>query len=206
MRVLLADDHFLVLEGLEVLLSTFSFVECTKSVQDFFELKKALEDEIFDILLLDINFGRHDGREILPDIKVIQPEIKIIALTSHSDSITIKSSVNAGFDGYLLKIDSRSEIESALIAVMRNEKYFSSKTKQVFFEVQTANKKLHLTDRELDVLRLIVLEKTTPQIAETLCLSEKTIETHRRNIMIKLDVKNIAGMVRKAIMQGLVSL
>lgn len=69
MRVLLADDHFLVLEGLEVLLSTFSFVECTKSVQDFFELKKALEDEIFDILLLDINFGRHDGREILPDIK-----------------------------------------------------------------------------------------------------------------------------------------
>ncbi len=65
---------------------------------------------------------------------------------------------------------------------------------------------MHLTDRELDVLRLIVLEKTTPQIAETLCLSEKTIETHRRNIMIKLDVKNIAGMVRKAIMQGLVSL
>src|SRR5690606_37708222 len=128
MKTLLADDHFLVLDGLEVLLSTFKFIEYTKSVQNYIELKEIIKKESFDILLLDIYFGKHDGREIIREIKQIAPEMKIIALTSHADSTTIKSSVSAGFDGYLLKIDSREEIEKALKAVIRGEKYYSSKT------------------------------------------------------------------------------
>lgn len=203
MRILLADDHFLVLDGLEVLLSTFDFVEKTKSALNYMELKNILEEEHFDVLLLDIHFGKHDGRAIIQEIKQLMPDIKVIALTSHSDSVTIKSSVNAGFDGYLLKIDSREEIERALKAVTNNEKYFSPKTQQVFFETQTSKTKTELTEREKEILQLIVQEKTTKEIAEQLCLSEKTIETHRANIMLKLEVKNIAGMVKKAIMQGL---
>lgn len=203
MRILLADDHFLVLDGLEVLLSTFDFVEKTKSALNYMELKNILEEEHFDVLLLDIHFGKHDGRTIIQEIKQLMPDIKVIALTSHSDSVTIKSSVNAGFDGYLLKIDSREEIERALKAVTNNEKYFSPKTQQVFFETQTSKTKTELTEREKEILQLIVQEKTTKEIAEQLCLSEKTIETHRANIMLKLEVKNIAGMVKKAIMQGL---
>lgn len=203
MRILLADDHFLVLDGLEVLLSTFDFVEKTKSALNYMELKNILEEEHFDVLLLDIHFGKHDGRAIIQEIKQLMPDMKVIALTSHSDSVTIKSSVNAGFDGYLLKIDSREEIERALKAVTNNEKYFSPKTQQVFFETQTSKTKTELTEREKEILQLIVQEKTTKEIAEQLCLSEKTIETHRANIMLKLEVKNIAGMVKKAIMQGL---
>lgn len=203
MKILLADDHFLVSDGLEVLLSTFEFVEKTQSVLNFIELKETLKEENFDILLLDIHFGQHDGREIIGEIKQMAPDMKVIALTSHSDSVTIKSSVNAGFDGYLLKIDSREEIERALKAVTNNEKYFSPKTQQVFFETQTSKTKTELTEREKEILQLIVQEKTTKEIAEQLCLSEKTIETHRANIMLKLEVKNIAGMVKKAIMQGL---
>lgn len=205
MKILLADDHFLVLDGLEVLLNTFEFVEQTKSALNYMELKTILEKETFDILLLDIHFGKHDGREIIEDIKHLNPNMKVIALTSHSDSATIKSSINAGFDGYLLKIDGREEIEKALKTVTNNEKYFSPKTQQVFFETQTSKNKTELTDREKEILQLIVQEKTTKEIAEHLCLSEKTIETHRGNIMLKLEVKNIAGMVRKAIIQGLVS-
>src|SRR5690606_35776260 len=110
-----------------------------------------------------------------------------------------------GFDGYLLKIDGREDIEKALKAVTNNEKYFSPKTQQVFFETQTSKSKAELTEREKEILQLIVQEKTTKEIAEHLCLSDKTIETHRGNIMLKLEVKNIAGMVKKAIMQGLVS-
>lgn len=205
MKILLADDHFLVLDGLEVLLSTFDFVEKTQSVLNFMELKEILKEESFDVLLLDIHFGKHDGRAIVQEIKRLSPDMKIIALTSHSDSVTIKSSVNAGFDGYLLKIDGREEIEKALKAVMNDEKYFSPKTQQAFFEMNTSKSKVELTEREKEILQLIVQEKTTKEIAEQLCLSEKTIETHRASIMQKLEVKNIAGMVRKAIMKGLVS-
>lgn len=203
MKILLADDHFLVLDGLEVLLSTFDFVEKTKSALNYMELKNILEEEHFDVLLLDIHFGKHDGRTIIQEIKQLMPDMKVIALTSHSDSVTIKSSVNAGFDGYLLKIDGREEIEKALKAVINDEKHFSPKTQQVFFETQTSKNKTELTEREKEILQLIVQEKTTKEIAEQLCLSEKTIETHRASIMLKLEVKNIAGMVKKAIMQGL---
>lgn len=205
MKILLADDHFLVLEGLEVLLSTFEFVEKTHSVLNYMELKKSLEQENFDVLLLDIHFGKHDGREIIGEMKQIAPHMKIVALTSHSDSVTIKSSINAGFDGYLLKIDGRDDIEKALKAVTNDEHYYSPKTQQTFFKMNTSKNNTALTEREKEVLQLIVQEKTTKEIAEQLCLSEKTIETHRANIMLKLDVKNIAGMVKKAIMQGLVS-
>ncbi len=206
MKILLADDHFLVLEGLEVLLSTFDFVKSTQSVINYMEMKEVLKHETFDVLLLDIHFGKHDGRVIITEIKKMMPAIKIIALTSHSDATTVKSSFNAGFDGYLLKIDNREEIEKALKAVSSNEKYFSSKTQQVFFENQVSKNKVALTEREKEILQLIVEEKTTKEIAEQLYLSEKTIETHRGNIMIKLDVKNIAGMVKKAIIQGLVNI
>jgi DNA-binding NarL/FixJ family response regulator len=170
------------------------------------ELKEALKKEKFDVLLLDIHFGKHDGREIIQEINQLMPGMKIIALTSHADAVTIKSSVNAGFDGYLLKIDGREEIENALKAVTNNEKYFSPKTQQFFFETQTSKNTVELTEREKEILQLIVQEKTTREIAEQLFLSEKTIETHRGNIMLKLEVRNIAGMVKKAIMQGLVNL
>lgn len=204
MKILLADDHFLVFDGLELLLSTLDFVKGTSRATDFFELKDRLAENDYDILLLDINFGKHDGREILKEIKQMKPEMKVIALTSHSDSAVIKSSVKAGFDGFLLKIDGREQIEAALKTVVNGENYYSPKTQQVFFESQTLKINEELTEREREILQLIVNEKTTKEIAEKLCLSEKTIETHRGNLMLKLEARNIAGMVRKAIMLGLV--
>ena len=205
MDILLADDHFLVLGGLEVLLSTFEFVEKTKSVLTYMQLKEVLMKEKYNVLLLDIHFGIHDGREIIQELKQLAPDMKIIALTSHADSVTIKSSVNAGFDGYLLKIDGREDIEKALKTVTNGERYFSPKTQQVFFETHTSKNKVELTEREKEILQLIVAEKTTKEIAKQLCLSEKTVETHRGSIMLKLDTRNIAGMVKKAILQGLVN-
>lgn len=204
MNIIIADDHFLVLDGLELLLSTFNFVENTQRAINYAELKNQLGKECYDILLLDIHFGDYDGREIISEIKEQYSTMKIIALTSHDDIATIKSSTHAGFDGYLLKIDGRTEIEQALITVSNGEKYFSPKTQAAFFSAGTSVVNENLTPREIEILQLIVKEKTTKEIAENLCLSEKTIETHRGNIMLKLEVRNIAGMVRKAIMQGLV--
>ena len=206
MKILLADDHFLVLDGLKLLLSTFGFVEKTGSALNDIALKEVLEQENYDVLLLDIHFGKSDGREIIIEIKKQYPEMKVVALTSYSDTATIKSAVNAGFDGYLLKTDGRDEIEKALKTVVLGEKYFSPKTRNTFFENHTTKQNTELTEREKDILRLIVQEKTTKEIADLLFLSEKTIESHRGNLMLKLEVRNIAGMVRKAIMQGLVEI
>lgn len=204
MKIAIADDHTLFLEGISLLLSTFPFVEETGMACNYGQLDALLSETAYDILLLDIHFGKHDGRQIAPEIKRLHPHLKIIALTSHGDPATIKMAVAAGFDGYLLKIDGRQEIEKALNAVTHGEPYFSSKTQQVVFESQITGKTPELTDREQEVLELIVAEKTTKEIAETLHLSEKTVETHRGNIMIKLETRNIAGMVRKAILHGLV--
>lgn len=206
MKIVLADDHFLVLDGLELLLSTFYFVKKTKSALSYPELKVALEQDFFDVLLLDIHFGKFDGRIILVEIKKMYPSLKVIALTSYSDIATIKSAVNVGFDGYLLKTDGRSEIEKALKTVVSGEKYFSSQTQQTFFESQTSPNFIDLTQREKEVLQLIVREKTTKEIACELFISEKTVETHRGNLMLKLEARNIAGIVRKAIMLGLVKI
>lgn len=206
MKLLLADDHFLVLDGLELLLSTFDFVENTKGVLNYSQLKEALATDSYDVLLLDIHFGKFDGRIVLGEIKKEYPDLKAIALTSYSDMATIKSAINVGFDGYLLKTDARNEIEKALKAVILGEKYFSSQTQQTFFENQTSNINLDLTQREKEVLQLIVQEKTTKEIAVALFISEKTVETHRGNLMLKLEARNIAGVVRKAIMLGLVEI
>ncbi|WP_268036559.1 LuxR C-terminal-related transcriptional regulator [Algoriphagus sp. PAP.12] len=206
MRIIIADDHFLVLDGLELLLSTFDFVKKTSRSSDLSELNKQLQKEVFDLLLLDIRFGKHDGRELIATLKKDYPLLKIIALTSQDDQMTIQSSAKAGFDGYLLKIDGREEIEKALKAVYAGEKYFSPMTHQAFFKAATSPVNQTLTPRETEILQLIVQEKSSKEIAEQLHLSEKTIETHRGNIMMKLEVKNIAGMVRSAIMNGLVSI
>lgn len=206
MKLLLADDHFLVLDGLELLLSTFDFVENTKGVLNYSQLKEALATDSYDVLLLDIHFGKFDGRIVLGKIKKEYPDLKAIALTSYSDMATIKSAINVGFDGYLLKTDGRNEIEKALKAVILGEKYFSSQTQQTFFENQTSNINLDLTQREKEVLQLIVQEKTTKEIAVALFISEKTVETHRGNLMLKLEARNIVGVVRKAIMLGLVEI
>lgn len=206
MKLVLADDHFLVLDGLELLLSTFDFVENTKGVLNYPELKEVLALDSYDVLLLDIHFGKFDGRTVLVEIKKEYPNLKAIALTSYSDMATIKSAINVGFDGYLLKTDGRNEIEKALKAVMLGEKYFSSQTQQTFFENQTTNNNVDLTQREKEVLQLIVQEKTTKEIASALFISEKTVETHKGNLMLKLEARNIAGIVRKAIMLGLVEI
>ena len=102
--------------------------------------------------------------------------------------------------------ENKSEIEKALKAVILGEKYFSSQTQQTFFENQTSNINLDLTQREKEVLQFIVQEKTTKEIAVALFISEKTVETHRGNLMLKLEARNIAGVVRKAIMLGLVEI
>lgn len=205
MNILCADDHFLVLDGLKTLLSTIDFVEEIGIVSNGKELLEALDNTDYTAILLDINLGKDDGRDLCKIIKQKTPQLKIIALTSFSDTNTVKSAMKAGFDGYLLKTDSRDEIINALLAVADDKQYFSSQTRGAIFENEIVPTNSKLTERELEVLQMIVNEKTNKEIANELFLSDKTVENHRANMMLKMDVKNVAGLVRKAIKLGLIN-
>ncbi len=205
MYVLLADDHTIVLDGLELLLSTFTFVTKVDKAVDEPTLDEILQsNSLPDVILLDVAFGSSDGREICRKFKKKYPDIKLIALTSYSDVSTVKSSIQAGFDGYLLKSEDRQTVMEALQTVVQGEQFFSPQVRNTVFQQSVSQTKTSLTRREEDVLRLIVDEKTTKEIAEELFISEKTVENHRANLMLKLDVKNMAGLVKKAISTGLV--
>lgn len=205
MYVLLVDDHTVVLDGLELLLSTFDFVKKTNQAVDENALNRVLENHpLPDVILLDVELGTADGRVLCQGVKKRYPDIKVIALTSHSDTHTVKSSVKAGFDGYLLKSEDRQTVMEALQTVIRGEQFFSPELKELFFQQSMSNNTCTLTKREKDVLKLIIDEKTTKEIAEELFISEKTVENHRSNMMLKLEVKNMAGLVKQAISKGLV--
>lgn len=204
MHITLADDHTIVLDGLELLLSTFDFVDKVTKALNENELYQHIEQQQPDLILLDIMFGKTDGKELCKKIKKEYPEIKIIALTSYSDISTVKTAILAGFDGYLLKSEDRQTMIDAIQSVYQGEQYFSPQVKNVFFQQSISKNKTALTKREEEILKLIVDEKTTKEIAEELFISEKTVENHRTNLMLKLDVKNMAGLVKKAITMGLI--
>lgn len=205
MHILLADDHTIVLDGLELLLSTFDFVKKVDKAADEDTLYSVLENGTMpDVIFLDIVYGASDGREICKKLKKQYPGVKLIALTSYSDTATVKSSILAGFDGYLLKSEDRHTVMQALQTVVQGEQFFSPQVKNVFFQQSVSKNKPTLTKREEEVLKLIIEEKTTKEIAEELFISEKTVENHRANLMLKLDAKNLVGLVKKAISSGLV--
>ncbi len=204
MFIVLADDHTIVLDGLELLLSTFGFVNKVAKAMNENELYQHIEHQKPDLIFLDIMFGKTDGKELCKKIKKQYPEIKIIALTSYSDISTVKTAILAGFDGYLLKSEDRQTMIDAIQSVHQGEQYFSPQVKNVFFQQSISKNKPTLTKREEEILKLIVDEKTTKEIAEELFISEKTVENHRTNLMLKLDAKNVAGLVKKAITMGLI--
>lgn len=204
MNIVIADDHKIVLDGLGLLLSTFDFVREVSIASDAAFLMNVLEQRKADIILLDISFGNADGRELCRKIKRIYPEVRVIALTSHDDGATVNSSLLAGFDGYLLKSEDRATVMRALQLVFEGEQFISPQVKDLTVQRGLTTHKVALTSRELEILQQIVDEKTIKEIAAALFISEKTVEHHRANLILKLDVKNMAGLVRKAVILGYV--
>jgi DNA-binding NarL/FixJ family response regulator len=209
-RVLIADDHGLILDGLKKIIQEFEEVDRVEAVNDKFKLMHALQHASYDILFLDIHFGDFDGRDLAKEIRTKYPDMILAAFTSFDDRETIQSTIHAGFHAFFLKSDDISEIAHWLKAGNFSTTYISTHTKLTYSEHslkvdRKSRNGIHLSDREKEVLRLILEEYTSKQIAETMNLSEKTIENYRSNLMLKLEVTNIAGLVKKAILQGLLT-
>lgn len=208
--ILIGDDHELIRNGLRDLLQQIEEVALVDTASSKPDLLSAMTKKNYDLVFLDIHFGKHDGRDIAVEIRQKVEEVVLVALTSFDDKDTIKSTANAGFNAFFLKSDDVNEIAEWIKAGAFETMYLSAQTKNAYAEHtllkdSKAKHTIHLTDREKEILRLILDEKTTRQIAEILFLSEKTIENYRTNLMHKLDASNLAGLVKKTILLGLLN-
>ncbi|HEX2950377.1 MAG TPA: response regulator transcription factor [Armatimonadota bacterium] len=210
-RVVIADDHLITLEGLRSLLAKQPNIEVVAAVGDGRSALQACIDLAPDIAILDVAMPGLNGIETARHIATDMPQIKVIALSMHADRRFVMEMLRAGAIGYLLKICAFEELLTAIQTVSNNEPYLSPKIANIVL-----NDYLHylpqadssvfsvLTPREREILQLIAEGRITKEIARLLNISIKTVDTHRQQIMGKLNMHNIAELIKYAIREGIV--
>ena len=203
-HILIVDDHKVLADGIRALLSQTEGIEildhCLNGRETLNYIKK---DESVELVLLDINLPDINGVNLCQKIKQSHPNIKILALTMHQEPGFIMKMVKAGADGYLLKNTGKEELETAIRQIYSGEKYFNKWVTDRLLEGMNnaSSQRSHIqkiTRREKEVLKLIIGEMTTEEIAEKLFISTTTVISHRKSLLRKLNAKNTAGLVRTA--------
>jgi DNA-binding NarL/FixJ family response regulator len=206
-RIIVADDHHILLDGLKALLQKQKDIEIVGLFNNGKEVYKALPNLTIDVALLDINMPEMDGLELTRKIKKEFPSIPVIILSMHDDAGHIMELIDAGASGYLLKNVTDKELLEAIKSVATGKFYFSTEVSEKIAAVamqqqrrqDAAEDEPKLTDRELEILKLVAKEYSNAQIAQTLFISERTVETHRKNMLRKTNNKTILGLLRYAI-------
>lgn len=210
-RVLLADDHRLVRAGLRALLNSLGGIEVVAEAGNGYEALELAERHQPDVVIMDVGMQGLNGLDAAARMTKMDPAPRVIMLSMHANEEYVRRSLLVGAAGYLLKGAEPAELEIALQAVMRGETYLTpAVSKQLIQnylkgEPIAADSLQDLTPRQREVLQLIAEGHSTKDIAHKLNLSVKTIETHRSEIMNRLDIHDVAGLVRYAIRTGLVT-
>ena len=202
-KIVLADDHQFLLEGISAVLRELPGVEIIATAQNGFELMSAVKSHQPEMVILDLNMPGYDGLQCLKKIKENFVATKVLILTNYNQTELIEKVKKMEADGFLLKNSTSMELKSAIEKIIGGEKHFPLiKDKQISsnssFFFDDFLKKYQLTKREVEIILLICKEMSTKEIAAKLFLSELTINTHRRNILHKLEVKNVAGLMNFA--------
>ncbi len=212
-KVLIADDHRMFIDGLIALLTDapeITILGTASNGAEAIELVDAHTDA--DILIMDISMPVMDGIQAMKQLNKSHPDIKILALTQNVDKGSISRALKAGIAGYIVKNSRKEEFIEAVRAISRGESYFSDQMKDALVSAMngtavtesSADQPASLTEREKDILKLIAMELTSNEIAAKLYISPYTVETHRKNLIQKLGVRNSAGLVKMAVRLGLV--
>jgi len=209
------DDHSLIRAGVRALVLDIPGYAVIGEANDGSQLLEMVEQLVPDIVLLDISMKETGGLEALQRLKRVRPQSKVLILSMHTDPALIMQALESGAHGYLLKDTTATELEHALDALRNNERYLSpaiahtvinqalTRTQKNLPELTDTH---NLTARQLEILRLIVRGKSTREIANGLGLSIKTVETHRSQIMKRLQIYDVAGLVLFAVREQIISL
>lgn len=201
-RVLLADDHPLVQEGLSARLEAQEGIELVGVALSGEELIALAEQVQPDVVITDITMPGISGLEAVQQLRQRHPELKILVFTMHDNKEYIRRAVACGADGYLLKDAPPEQMLFALQEVYRGGHYFGSSVSEALLSEDDKT----LTQRETDVLMLLIEGLSNREIAERLCISARTVECHRGNIYRKLDTHSLAGLFKYALKRGLIEL
>lgn len=208
MKIPVADDHTLVRAGLISLIARLPEMEVVGEAADGRQALRMVRDLLPDMVLMDIAMPGLNGLEAAERIHGIHPQTKIIILSMHASEEYVAQALKAGASGYLLKDAATSELEMALKSVAAGQFYLSPAiSRQVvdnYLRGGPTGVEL-LTPRQREILQLVAEGKSTRDIAETLHLSVKTVETHRAQLMERLDIHDVAGLIRYALRKGLIS-
>lgn len=209
----LVDDHKLFLEGLISILNEkpgLNVLGYACSAKEYFAVAEEIKP---DVIIVDVNMPEMSGIELTHLIKENNPKARILALTMYEDPIYIQKMVHSGVDGYILKSSNIKELEMAIRMVAQGENYLAKDIQKIVldkigyiesFEDFDSFNKNKLSKREIQIVSLIAREFSTQEIAQKLFISERTVETHRKNILAKTNAKSIVGLVKYAIREGLV--
>jgi len=213
-QVLVIDDHQLIIDGLKSIMQDEEDVAFAGGANSMAEALAFLSDHKVDVVLADISMPVNSGMEITRKIKELYPVIQILALTMHEDMSMITGMIEAGASGYLLKRTSMNEVLEAIRVVASKGKYLGREVQSILMERMSSKDQIVETStaattilsiREKEILNLVSKELSNEEIANRLFISERTVETHRRNIFTKTKTKSIVGLIKYAIKSGLVS-
>ena len=198
-RILLIDDHKILLEGTQSLLSGLEDYEVTATASSGKEAIELLKSQDFEILVSDYELPDYSGLEIVRIARSVNPDIKVIILSMHDDPSVVKELLRENIDSFVLKNDAHSSLMQALDKVTSGKKYFSDEISEILVrQLNAPTEKSDLSPRETEIIKLIARDFSTKQIAEILFISEKTVETHRKNILRKIDCSTLVGLVNYA--------
>jgi len=206
-KVILADDHVIMRQGLRTLLEREGF-QVLGEASNGQEAVRLCESTHPEVAVLDLSMPILNGIDAAREISKSYPDIKTILLTMHTDDDHVLESLRAGVSGYVLKTKSAEELIQAIRGVCKGEMYLSPGISRVVVQAYVNRSDLTsnpLSDRERQVLQLVAEGKTNKEIAALLVISVKTVESHRTNIMDKLNIRDTAGLVRYSIRHGLIS-
>ncbi len=215
-RIIITDDHQLILDGLRSIITGESDLHLLAEANNGQQALALCESLQPDMVMMDIDMPVMNGLEATIQIKKKFPSIRIMVLTMHDEAALIKRIMEVGADGYMLKNADQQELVSAIRKIAAGEKHFSEKVLQALKEGKTDSSQFSLrptdsvllstlTEREVEILRLLAEGLSNKEIGDKIFISHRTVDTHRTNLMKKLDVHNVAGLIRFAIRNGLIS-
>ena len=199
-KIFIVDDHQLVIDGISSLLLNEPDFEISGTCNVATDALQMLEKLSVDIVLTDVQMPELTGVELTRMLRKKYPRIYILALSMFSDIVVIKEMLDSGISGYILKNTGKAELIEALRKVAAGDVYFSPDiTREMMRAVKGGDDiDSHLTNREIEIIKLIEKEMGNKQIADALCISERTVETHRKNIFRKTGVQTIIGLLKYA--------